>query len=69
MAKLKINGVEKDFQDALPATVEDLLKTMNIIAATIVAEIDGNIIESKDFHDTTLKADQNIELIKFVPGG
>ena len=69
MAKIKINGTEKDFSEGLPATVAELLELLNIQAATVVAEIDGRIIESKNFCATRLTDGQNIELIRFVPGG
>ncbi|MHC4074813.1 MAG: sulfur carrier protein ThiS [Planctomycetota bacterium] len=70
MEILVINGKEKKFQaNQLPATVSELLEQLKINAATVVAEIDGQIIERKDFANTTLKAGQKIELIKFMPGG
>lgn len=68
-AALKINGQEKKFEDGLPATLSDLLTAMKIDAATVVAEIDGQIIERKDFAQTALNANQSIELIRFVGGG
>jgi sulfur carrier protein len=70
MEILVINGKEKEFQsNQLPATVSELLEQLNINAATVVAEIDGQIIERKDFANTAPKAGQKIELIKFMPGG
>ena len=69
METLKINGVEKKFPDALPATVADLLEQMGIDAATVVAEIDGQIVERKKFARTQLHKGQTIELVRFVPGG
>jgi sulfur carrier protein len=70
MEMLVINGKEKQFQsNQLPVTVSKLLEQLKINAATVVAEIDGQIIERKDFANTALKADQKIELIKFMPGG
>ena len=67
---LKINGVEKEFDaDALPGTVAELLEQMNIKQATVVAEIDGNIINRNDFADTKIKPGQAIELVRFVGGG
>lgn len=68
-AALKINGQEKQFEGGLPATLSNLLAVMKIDAATVVAEIDGQIIERKDFAQTALNANQSIELIRFVGGG
>jgi sulfur carrier protein len=68
MNTLKINGTEKEF-DKLPSTLVELLDEMKINHATIVAEIDGEIIGRDDFGQTAINADQQIELIRFVGGG
>lgn len=68
-AVLKVNGTEKTFDEGLPATLSDLLVKLDIDAATVVAEIDGRIIERKDFAQTALSEGQAIELIRFVGGG
>jgi sulfur carrier protein len=69
MNVLKINGEDKHFENSLPATLENLLDIMNIDAATVVAEIDGQIIKKDDFNSAKLSAGQKIELIRFVGGG
>ena len=70
MESLKINGTEKEFPiGQFPATLEELLKILAVDAATVVAEIDGQIIERKDFVGTKLQKGQSIELVRFVPGG
>jgi len=69
MKTLKINGVEREFPSGLPQTLADLLNQLNIDAATVVAEIDGRIIERSRFAETTLCSGQKIELVRFVPGG
>ncbi len=68
-AVLKINGTEKIFEEGLPSNLSELLNTLAIDAATVVAEIDGRIVERKDFEKTTLNESQSIELIRFVGGG
>lgn len=68
-AVLKINGTEKVFDKGVPANLSELLTALEIDAATVVAEIDGRIIERKDFDKTTLNEAQSIELIRFVGGG
>jgi thiamine biosynthesis protein ThiS len=68
-AVLKINGTEKTFDEGLPSNLSELLTILEIDAATVVAEIDGRIIERKDFDKTTLNEAQSIELIRFVGGG
>ncbi|MHC4111065.1 MAG: sulfur carrier protein ThiS [Planctomycetota bacterium] len=70
MEILKINGVERQFPDGqLPSTVAKLLEHLRIKPATVVAEIDGRIIEHKKFAQTKLCNGQSIELVRFVGGG
>ena len=66
---LKINGSSRTFEEGLPSSLEELLSILEIDAATVVAEIDGRIIERKDFAQTVLHEAQSIELIRFVGGG
>ena len=68
-AVLKINGTEKTFDGGLPATLSELLARLEIDAATVVAEIDGKIVERQNFAQTGLKDQMGIELIRFVGGG
>ncbi len=70
MELLKINGIEKEFAAGqLPATLSELLVLLEINQAAVVSELDGQIIERKDFGTTGLKAGQSIEIIRFVGGG
>jgi sulfur carrier protein len=70
MGILKINGEEKPFQDGkMPATLTDLLQQLGVDSATVVAELDGEIIERANFSTTPLRDGQTIELVRFVPGG
>ncbi|HEG43750.1 MAG TPA: sulfur carrier protein ThiS [Phycisphaerales bacterium] len=70
MAILKINGNERQFKaGSLPATIAALLDHLNLNAATVVAEIDGNIVERDKFAETKLTDGQSIELVRFVGGG
>ena len=69
METLKINGVEKQFPNKIPPTLTRLLEHLNINQATVVAEIDGRIIERQKFEQTPLSSGQAIELVRFVGGG
>lgn len=69
MNKLKINGEFQHFSNMLPSTVSELLSQLKVDEATVVAEIDGMIIERKNFSATKLSDGQQIELIRFVGGG
>ena len=67
---LTINGVQKEFPAGqLPRTVAELLEQMKINAATVVAEVNGEIIQKQNFADTALSNGQTIELVRFVGGG
>ena len=69
MEVLVINGVEKQFPDGIPQRLAGLLQHLEINEATVAAEIDGRIVERKDFAQTELSAGQSIELVRFVGGG
>ncbi|MBW7992282.1 MAG: sulfur carrier protein ThiS [Planctomycetes bacterium] len=69
MQVLKINGIEKQFPDGLPGTLIELLKQLDINQATVVAEINGKIIERQNFSQTRVSPGQKIELVRFVGGG
>jgi sulfur carrier protein len=69
METLKINGTEREFPAGIPRTLAKLLGQLNINEATVVAEIDGRIIEQPSFAQTPLSAGQSIELVRFVGGG
>ena len=70
MSVLKINGKDKKFEDdKMPATLTDLLRLMKVDSATVVAELDGQIIERANFATTPLKDGQTLELVRFIPGG
>ncbi len=69
METLKINGEERQFPAGIPQTLAELLGLLNINQATVVAEIDGRIIEQRSFAQTRLSVGQSIELVRFVGGG
>jgi sulfur carrier protein len=69
MGALKINGEVKQFEGELPQTLSELLANLKVDEATVVAEIDGDIIERAKFSTTKLHESQKIELIRFVGGG
>jgi len=70
METLRINGKVREFEaGAVPGNILLLLELLGIDSATVVAELDGKIIERKDFGSTSLRAGQSLELIRFVGGG
>ena len=70
MSVLKINGQENTFAEGkMPETIKDLLLSLGVDSAAVVAEVDGRIIERANFATTTLHNGQSVELVRFVPGG
>ncbi len=70
MSLLKVNGKDMEFADEkMPRTVADLLAELGVDAATVVAEVDGRIVERDNFENTELQQGQSVELVRFVPGG
>lgn len=70
MPYLKINGQTKHFpDDELPVTVAELLSRLGVDSATIIAEVDGQIIGRKNFSNAALSDGQNVELVRIVAGG
>lgn len=69
MTTLRINGSDRQFPAGIPQTLTELLEQLGIHQATVVAEIDGKIIERRNFEKTKLSGGQAIELVRFVGGG
>jgi sulfur carrier protein len=70
MSVLKINGQNYSYCDkSMPKTITDLLLSLGIDSAAVVAELDGQVIEKANFSKTSLQNGQTIELVRFVPGG
>ena len=69
MSFLIINGTQRQFDDRMPADIAALLAELNIASATVIAELDGEIIPRKDFAATKLQPGQKLELVRFVGGG
>ena len=70
MRRIRVNGVEKEFlAGEFPANLSELLEKLNVDSATVVAEVEGEIIERTKFSQTVVADGQSIELIRFVPGG
>ena len=69
MEVLKINGKEKEFPGGIPSTLAELLDELDISQATVVAQIDGQIVDRGDFAQTKVLAKQSIELLRLMGGG
>lgn len=66
---LTINGRDRTFENGLPQTLSKLLQEMTVDEATVVAEVNGRIVERRHFAETRLEPGARIELVRFVGGG
>jgi sulfur carrier protein len=69
MAALIINGENKIFENEVPATLKALLDVLKVDEATVVAEVNGQIVPRSGFQNAILKDGYKIELVRFVGGG
>ena len=69
MDVLRINGREKSFPDGIPPTLAELLDQLGINQATVVAQLDGEIVARERFAQTALSSGQLLELIRIIGGG
>ena len=69
--KIVLNGDIKEIKSSEnnQSSIQDLINELNIKKETVVAELDGKIIESKVFDKTMLYENARLELIRFVGGG
>ncbi len=70
MKSLQINGQIRQFPpQEMPATLSALLEKLQIGPATVVAEVDGQIVRPEEFARTAVRDGQTIEFIRFMGGG
>jgi thiamine biosynthesis protein ThiS len=68
-SRLVVNGVERRYAGAPPATVAALLEELGLDPARVVAEVDGRVTPKDAFGDTRLNDGARVELAHFVGGG
>jgi sulfur carrier protein len=61
------NGEQRAVKEQ--TTLTDLAATFDLDPRTLVAEVNGRIIEHRDFADRILQEGDKVELIRFVGGG
>lgn len=65
--RLIVNGEIKKYQERL--TVQELLHQLRLSPERVVVELNREILSSDRYKNTTLKADDTLELVQFVGGG
>ena len=64
---MKLNG--KIFKLSESVSVLDFIKDKNYNADRVAVEVNGKIVPKADFEKTTLKDDDEVEIVCFVGGG
>ncbi len=64
---MKLNG--KQFKLSDEVSILDFLKERNYSADRVAVELNGSIVPKREFEKTTLKDDDEVEIVCFVGGG
>lgn len=64
---IRLNGETLDVDDG--STVTDLLGRLAKDPRTVAVELNGDILPRAQYSDTTLQADDGLEIVQFVQGG
>jgi thiamine biosynthesis protein ThiS len=64
--ELVVNGEQRAF---VARTLADLLAELSLTEQAVVAEVNGTVIDRKDYAATCLANGDVVELIRFVGGG
>jgi sulfur carrier protein len=65
--RVRINGTERFVPGGL--SVSQLLEHLELVPATIVVELNREILERSDYEETDVKEGDRLELVHFVGGG
>ena len=62
-----VNGLEREYRPG--QSLRNLITSMNLDPAVVVAELNRDIVPGADFDSTILRDGDNLELLSFVGGG
>ena len=65
--KIKLNGKDKEL--AGPIMVSQLIEELNLNTQKVVVEINEEVIERDSFSTQEVKAEDTVEILRFVGGG
>jgi sulfur carrier protein len=65
--QIKINGDSKDLND--DCSVHQLIQQLDLADKRIAVELNGEIVPRSQFPETTLNADDRIEIVQAIGGG
>lgn len=61
-----VNGKKRDFENFL---VSEMLQKLDLSLEKVVIELNLEILPKEEYGKTTLRKDDNIEIVAFVGGG
>jgi sulfur carrier protein len=64
---LVINGATRVVPERV--TIEGLLRTLELGAARVAVEVNGQVVPRREHGGTTLKDGDRVEIVQFVGGG
>lgn len=68
--RLEVNGEAREYEKGgMPGTVAELIASLELDPAMVVAEVNGGIVKRVDFPRHSLADGDRIELVRFVGGG
>ncbi len=62
-----VNGLEREYRPG--QSLRNLIASMNLDPAVVVAELNRDIVPGADFGSTVLRDGDRLELLSFVGGG
>ncbi|WP_027338842.1 sulfur carrier protein ThiS [Halonatronum saccharophilum] len=65
--KITVNGKEEILEEEI--TIKEYLLGKSMELERLVVEYNYNVLESEEWDNITLKAGDNLEVLKFVGGG
>ncbi|MFW8601294.1 sulfur carrier protein ThiS [Desulfobacterota bacterium M19] len=65
--KIIVNGEERFLETEILIT--DYVRSLDLDPATVVVEVDGRIINRREYQSTLLLDGAEVELIRFIGGG
>lgn len=67
MVRVTLNGEEREIPAEL--SLDGLLRHLDLEPRLIVVELNGEILRREAYPDTSVRADDTLELVQFVGGG
>ncbi len=65
--EIRLNGEPRQVEGG--TTLADLVVSLGFDARTVAVERNGEIVPRRGYPDTTLAADDRLEIVRFVQGG